>query len=134
MVQNKTHTPLNYQSFLLWLEAYKKAWETRDPKAAGKLFTEDATYRETPFDNLMRGRTAIIEYWSDVPKSQENIHFRYEILAVTEKRGCARWWASFVRIPSKIKVIYDGIFVVEMNQSDECTKFEEWWHRQETAP
>ena len=125
---------MNQQSFSCWLDAYKQAWETRDPQAAGKLLTEDATYREMPFDEPMRGRAAIIEYWSDVPKSQENIRFRYEILAVAENRGCARWWATFVRIPSQINVKYDGIFVVEMNQHDECTKFEEWWHRQETNP
>ncbi len=125
---------MNKESFSHWLDAYGRAWETRDPQAAGRLFTEDATYRESPFDDPMFGRNAIIEYWSDVPKSQENIKFSYEIFGITEQRGFARWWASFVRIPSQMKVKYDGIFVVEMNEKNECTKFEEWWHRQETKP
>jgi hypothetical protein len=33
-----------------WLEAYGRAWKERDPDAAPRLFAEDASYRETPFD------------------------------------------------------------------------------------
>ena len=38
------------------LTEYKKAWETRDPDLAIRLFTPDATYQEDPFDTRpMRG-------------------------------------------------------------------------------
>jgi nuclear transport factor 2 (NTF2) superfamily protein len=47
-----------------WLDAYGRAWENRDPEAAASLFTEDATYHESPLDELMRGRSKIVEYWS----------------------------------------------------------------------
>ena len=50
-----------------WLDAYGRAWETKDPEAAADLFAEDATYHETPFDEPMRGRAEISGYWSDVP-------------------------------------------------------------------
>jgi len=70
---------------------------------SGFQFTEDAAYQETPFDEPLRGRSAIFEYWSDVPRSQDRIRFGYEILAVTEDMGIAQWWASFVRIPSQIQ-------------------------------
>ena len=39
-----------------WLDAYGGAWETKEPAAAADLFTEDATYHETRFDEPMRRR------------------------------------------------------------------------------
>jgi len=47
----------------------------------------------------MRGRVAILEYWTNVAQTEEDIHFEYEILAVMPEQGIARWWASFVRVP-----------------------------------
>ncbi|MGH6609432.1 MAG: hypothetical protein ACRECQ_04160 [Burkholderiaceae bacterium] len=53
---------MNIDSFERWLQAYKRAWEERDPNAAATIFAADATYRETPFDPPMYGRKAICEY------------------------------------------------------------------------
>ena len=49
------------------------------PIAAGDIFTEDATYQEKPFDEPMRGREAITEYWSGNVKEQDNVQFGYEV-------------------------------------------------------
>jgi nuclear transport factor 2 (NTF2) superfamily protein len=118
-------------TFKTWLEAYGHAWETRDPDAAAGLFTQDATYHETPFDEPMRGHQEILEYWSEVPRSQEDIRFSHEILALTEDEGIARWRANFRRVPSKTQVKLDGIFVVKLNGDGLCEEFREWWHKQE---
>ena len=42
-----------------WLDDYRKAWETRDADAAAALFTEDATYREQPYEEPYRGREGV---------------------------------------------------------------------------
>lgn len=125
---------MNHDTFKSWLDAYGRAWETRDPQAAADLFTEDATYQETPFAEPMRGRSAILAYWSHVPRTQDHIRFGYEILAVTNDVGVAHWWASFVRIPSQVQVKLDGIFVVSLDAENRCKEFREWWHRQENKP
>ena len=114
-----------------WLGAYKRAWEDRDPVAAADLFTADATYRETPFDEPSRGRDGIFEYWSDVPRTQRGISFSYEILATTENGGVAHWRASFLRLPADDPVELDGIFLVKLDADGRCTEFREWWHKQE---
>jgi len=123
---------MNHDIFTSWLEAYGRAWETRDPQAAAVLFAGDATYQETPFNEPMRGRSAIFEYWSHVLRTQDQIRFGYEILAMTDNMGITRWWASFVRIPSQIQVKLDGIFVVSLDAENRCHEFREWWHKQET--
>lgn len=121
---------MNYESFKSWLEAYGRAWENRNPLAAATLFTDDAVYYWGPFDEPLRGRSGISRRWSEATSRQERISFTYEILTVTEKMGINRWWASFLRIPSK-KVELDGIFLVSLDEKNLCTEFREWWNARE---
>lgn len=119
---------MNQQNFENWLENYKNAWENKNPNEAAKLFSVDATYRETPFDEPMRGRGAIVEYWKEVENSQKDIVFDYEVLAVDREKGIAHWKASFKRMENEQLIKLDGILIAYFNEENECTKFEEWWH------
>jgi ketosteroid isomerase-like protein len=119
-------------SLQAWLDAYGRAWETRDSRAVGELFSEDATYQETPFVEPMSGRAAIRQYWEDnVEKSQEQVQFESEILAIVGNLGIARWWTSFVRVASRKRVRLDGIFLLTFDAEGGCRKLQEWWMRQE---
>jgi uncharacterized protein (TIGR02246 family) len=119
------------RAFEEWLDALRRAWEGRDPDAAALLFTEDATYQETPFDEPMRGRAAIRAYWEAVPTSQRQIKFESEVLAFTgHGEGLARWRTSFVRFPSGVPVELDGILLIRL-VGGQCAEFREWWHRRE---
>jgi hypothetical protein len=118
---------MDRQAFTAWLEAYKRAWETKDPGAAGALFTPEATYHENPFEEPFRGREAIIEYWGRVTASQEGIRFSYEIVTVDDEVGVNRWRCSFHRVPTGAEVKIDGTFVVRLNVAGLCTAFREWW-------
>jgi hypothetical protein len=63
-------------AFESWLNAYRQAWENRDPEAAAAFFTESGTYQVTPFLEPICGRKAIFEYWSEVARTEENAIFR----------------------------------------------------------
>jgi uncharacterized protein (TIGR02246 family) len=117
-----------------WLDAYGRAWETMDPDAAVALFTEDASYQETPFDDPMRGRDQIRSYWAGVPEAQRDIRFEHRILAVVGDRGIAHWRASFTRVPTGATVILDGIFVLDFDREGRCGTLREWWRRREGQP
>lgn len=125
---------MDYASFKTWFETLGRAWEHRDPHAAAALFTGDAIYHEDPFEEPLHGREAILEYWADVPRSQENIVFHSEILGVTQDTGFAHWWVSFVRIPSKMRVKLDGICAIRLNDEHKCYALREWWHTREEQP
>jgi hypothetical protein len=77
----------------------------------------------------MRGRPAILAYWSEVTRTEENIQFGFEVLAVTADFGIARWWASFLRVPPGLQTKLDGIFVISLDASGRCTSLREWWHK-----
>lgn len=116
-------------AFESWLEAYGRAWRDRNPQAAAELFAENGSYQVTPFVEPMRGRPAILAYWSEVTRTEENIQFGFEVLAVTADFGIARWWASFLRVPPGLQTKLDGIFVISLDASGRCTSLREWWHK-----
>ncbi len=118
-------------SFESWLEAYGRAWRDRNPQAAANLFTEDGTYRVTPFVEAMRGRPAIFEYWSHVAQTEQEIQFGYEVLAVTAEVGIAQWWASFVIVPPGLQTRLDGIFLISLDADGHCMSLREWWHKEQ---
>ncbi len=118
-------------SFKNWLDAYGQAWENRDPHAAAELFAEDGSYQVTPFVAPLCGRRAVFEYWEEVARTEEDIRFGFEILAVRNDFGIARWRASFIRTPPGLKTQLDGIFVISLNADGRCKSLREWWHKQQ---
>jgi hypothetical protein len=122
---------MTLQAFDDWLDAFGRAWESRNPQAAADLFTEDGTYQVTPFLELMRGKPAILEYWTNVAQTQQNIQFGCEILAITPEHGIAHWWASFVIIPPGLNTKLDGIFLISLDENGCCRSLREWSHKQQ---
>lgn len=118
-------------TFKSWLEAYGHAWRSRNARAAAELYTEDGEYQVTPFVEPMRGRTAIFEYWFHVVETERDIQFGYEVLAVTQEAGIARWWASFLIVPQGLQTRLDGIFLITLDGDGRCRSLREWWHKEQ---
>jgi ketosteroid isomerase-like protein len=114
-----------------WMDAYGVAFEEQDAGAAAVLFTPDATYQWGPFGELLRGPDEIRAKWeeaSDPPASP--VTFDYEVIAVTDSVGVARWLATHSYSVDGKRFRYDGIFEVALNDG-RCTSFREWWNTRE---
>jgi len=122
---------LTLNSFKKWMDMYGKACEDSDSKVAAELFTQNAEYYETPFDDPMVGQDAIYRYWSKASQALKDVRFSYEILAVKENLGIALWRGQFVSVRSGNYIVLDGVFVAEFDEQEKCSTFREWWHRQE---
>jgi ketosteroid isomerase-like protein len=116
------------QELRAWLDAYGRAWESNDPDAVMQLFTEDARYYETPFDEPFQGSEGVRSYWAGATGSQRDISFSYEVLATLPHRGIARWSAEFTRLASGKRVNLDGVFVLDFAEDGRCRALREWWH------
>jgi hypothetical protein len=114
-----------------WLGRFGRAWETRDPERVAALFSADGIYRETPFDEPLRGPSAIGAYWSNLPQAREDIRFTYDILAVTEPWGIAHWDGSYTRADDGVHVVLDGILLITLDEEGRCRRFREWSNRRE---
>lgn len=119
---------LDETTFGAWLDAYKAAWESRDPKAAAGLFTGDAIYHEMPFDAPIVGTEAIAAYWARAVAGQRDVRFTSEILACTEDQGVCHWHCSFIGVPGGETIDLDGIFRCRFSAPGRVSHFQEWWH------
>jgi ketosteroid isomerase-like protein len=122
---------MEQSAFKAWLEEYGRAWMGRDARAAAELYTVDGTYQVTPFVEPMRGRAAILTYWTHVAETERDIEFGYEVLAVSAEMGIAQWWASFVIVPQGLQTKLDGIFVIDLDAEGRCRSLREWWHKEQ---
>ena len=111
-----------------WLDAYGDAWESRDPDSAASLFSEDSSYKVTPYEDAHLGRSGIRQYWESVTANQRNVDFEHTPLSVTGNTGIAHWSAQFDIEPGDTHLELDGIFVLEFGEDGKCQKLREWWH------
>lgn len=120
-------------AFARWLSAYGRAWENGDANAAVALFSPDATYQETPFDEPMIGHEAIYNYWLEgASAAQTDVKFTFSPLAFRGDSGLAHWNAVFKRVSNGDWVHLDGVLMARF-KDDLCCEFREWWHRLEKS-
>jgi uncharacterized protein (TIGR02246 family) len=108
-----------------WLERYRRAWVERDADAASQLFTEDALYREQPFQPPFAGRAAIRDYWSTVTASQTSVELRYGRAVVDGRRVAVEWWANLQTDGGPLTLA--GEFLLSFAESGHCRELREYW-------
>jgi uncharacterized protein (DUF433 family) len=108
-----------------WLERYRRAWIERDADAASRLFTEDAVYREQPFETPFVGRAAIRDYWARVTASQTSVELCYGQPIVDGRRLAVEWWANLQTAESPITLA--GEFLLRFADIGECRELREYW-------
>lgn len=108
-----------------WLDRYRRAWIERDADAAADLFTDDALYREGPFEEPFRGRTAIREYWFTVTRPQSGVELQYGTPVVQGNRVAVEWWASFSKDGAPVTLA--GEFLLVFADDGRCRELREYW-------
>jgi hypothetical protein len=66
-----------------------------------------------------------------VARTEQDIQFGYEVLAVTQEAGIARWWASFLIVPQGLQTKLDGVFLITLDADGRCRSLKEWWHKEQ---
>jgi ketosteroid isomerase-like protein len=122
---NTEMTNTAQQTYADWLERYRRAWIERDADAASQLFTEDATYREQPFQAPFVGRAAIRDYWSRVTASQTDVKLRYGRSIVDGHRVAVEWWANLQTNDGPLTLA--GEFLLLFAESGQCRELREYW-------
>lgn len=117
-----------------WLAAYGHAWEKKDTQAFVALFTPDAYYHWTPFEEPRKGREAIAEAFEAAVARQADIRFEAMALTGNDAIAIAHWQCSFERIGRNHTVRLDGIFLMDFADDGLCRVFREWWHSDEKEP
>ncbi|MGP6203676.1 nuclear transport factor 2 family protein [Microbacterium sp. F2] len=109
-----------------WLDDYRTAWETRDADAAAALFTDDATYREQPYEEPYRGREGVRAYWTRVTATQSDISFRTGRVVAAGSHAAVEWWVTLRNDGAEVTLA--GEFFLEFNEGGLVRHLREYWH------
>src|SRR3989338_9712626 len=101
--------------FISWFQELGNAWVQKNPDAVLSLLADKFLYYETPFTKPFTTKKEILLLWQEVPNSQKNISFSFDLLSINNNTGIAHWKASFTRLKSNKKAHLDGIFLVRLN-------------------
>lgn len=140
----RAESEMNINAFM---QAYKTAWETRDPSMFAGLFHANGKYHNTPFQ-VQTGREALREYWKRV-QLQEDVRLTFEVLADDGDTGLAHWHVSYqvaseelfqiwarstgTGLPSRKpgdplpRMVLDGVLQARFAQGL-CAEARIWWH------
>ena len=107
-----------------WLAAYEAAWRAAGTEAVGLLFTEDATYLQSPYERPVIGLAAIRAMWESEREGPDEIFtLATDILAVDGPTAVVR---AEVRYGQPLRQEYRDLWVIRLAEDGRCRWFEEW--------
>ena len=111
-----------------WVEAYRTAWEQRDPDAAAALFTNDATYRANIFEAPHEGPRGVADYWAAVTDAQSSVSVQMGRPFVDGDRVAVEFWTN-MKVGGE-DVTLPGCLLLDMADDGRCRRLREYWHYQ----
>ena len=114
------------------LERFGAAWQTFDGDAWTDLFSDDAEFREDPFEAPLVGRNAVRAYLLRAAELQEQVDFTVERHWVVDPTILVAWHASYVARDSRATVRLAGFMTLEMRDG-RIARLRQWIRRRDGA-
>jgi ketosteroid isomerase-like protein len=116
-----------------WVAAYERAWRAPGTAALAGLFTQDAVYRQGPYDEPVTGLPAIARMWeAERDGPGEVFRMTSDIIAVEGATAVVRMEVFY---GDPVHQEYRDLWVVRFADDGRCVSFEEWpfWPEQPHA-
>lgn len=106
---------------LAWVAAYERAWRAEDPGAVAKLFTPDAKYRPSPYEESRVGHAAIADLW--LADAGEVFTVRPWVVAVEGHDAVVRLDVTY---GDPARQEYRDVWLLRFADDGRVEDFEEW--------
>ncbi len=110
------------------IEQFGKGWEKGATDQMVGVFTDDAVFHSSPFDAPARGSAAIRAYWSDIPREQAEISFRFGEIFVVGPWFATEFKCTFRRRRTGEPVDMRGAIFCE-TADGKISEMRMYWHR-----
>ncbi len=110
------------------VEAFGRGWEDGGADDIADLFTDEGVFKPSPFDALLTGRAAIVEYWKEVPLEQAEIAFRSGEIFAAGPWFATEFKCTFRRRRTGTKVEVRGALFCE-TVDGKIAEMCMYWHR-----
>ena len=106
------------------MAAYERAWRAPGTDELAALFTDDATYRQSPYDEPVVGVEAIGRMWEAEREGPDEVFtLSIEVVAVDGPTAVVR---AEVRYGEPVRQEYRDLWVLRLETDGRCSWFEEW--------
>lgn len=115
-----------------WIETYEQAWQAAGTGTLATLFTVDATYRMSPYEEPATGLEQIEALWErERAGPEEQFEMSSELVAVEGDTAVAR-----IEVAYATGAEYRDLWIARFAADGRCREFEEWpyWPGQPLAP
>ena len=109
-----------------WLADYEAAWRTPGTGLLTWIFTDDASYRQSPYEQPVTGLDAIRRMWEEERAGPDEVFtLATEIVAVEGSTAVVR---AEVRYGDPVSQEYRDLWIIRLGDDGRCSWFEEWPH------
>jgi ketosteroid isomerase-like protein len=106
-----------------WIDGYERAWRTAGTETLASLFTDDATYSMSPYEDAVRGLPAIADLWDREREGpDESFTMSWEHVAFEGDIAVVRLEVHYAASGNEFR----DLWVVRFGSDGRCTSFEEW--------
>ncbi len=107
-----------------WVAGYEQAWRAPGTGGLAALFTPDAVYRQSPYEEPVAGLPAIARMW-DAERDGPDEVFRMssDIIAVDGAMAVVRVEVGY---GDPVHQEYRDLWVLQFADDGRCLSFEEW--------
>jgi len=107
-----------------WLAGYEAAWRTPGTESLANLFTAEATYLQSPYEQPVTGLSAIQRMWEHERQGPDEVFtLTTEIIAVDGSTAVIRAEVCYAGPPRQD---YRDLWVIRLGGDGRCSWFEEW--------
>jgi ketosteroid isomerase-like protein len=107
-----------------WLAGYEAAWRAPGTEGLSELFTSDATYLQSPYEQPIAGLDAIKRMWEEEPDGPTEVFtIATSIVALDGPTAVVQ---AEVRYGDPLRQEYRDLWIIRFADDGRCTWFEEW--------
>jgi hypothetical protein len=107
-----------------WVAAYQTAWRAAGTEALAGIFAANATYRQGPYEEPVRGLAAIARMWeAERDGPDEVFDMSSEIVAAENDTAVVR---AEVRYGDPVTQEWRDLWIIRFAPDGRCSSFEEW--------
>jgi len=107
-----------------WVAGYELAWQDEDLDGVERLFTVDARYRPSPYDEPKVGHDAIKAFWQD--DEGTTFSMTTELVAVEDDSAVVRVKVRYGDESGTVSQEYLDLWVLHFADDGRVDDFEEW--------
>jgi SnoaL-like domain len=112
---------MDRETVLRWVDEYERAWREDNADAVGRLFTEEAAYRRSPYEPSEIGHDAIKAFWLE--DAGRTFSMDATVVTVDDDVAVVRV-DVFYKTPTEQE--YRDMWILRFATDGRVADFEEW--------